>query len=494
MVRRDSIDLGVWSRVCARAAHRAARYPCHPGGGAVPGADRAPEPRLERWRPEITASLRTLRSGGSGPLRFLALPRRHGQRRAGSTGRVRTRSARSADSAAGLSGPQLAGQPLVDGKGPANHPFGAEPLAHPCQARPAPIRCAPGPDPSSSATIASAIAGASRGGTSRPVSPSTTTSGMPPAVVATMGRAAAIASSSDVPSPSVTELITKTSNPLSSARTSVRNPVSTTCFVEVELLESGARARPQLALADDDEPRVRAARARTIGRRVDQVTAAPCGARARRCSRRPARGAGNQNSSRTFSRLDGQHAVDVHALVDGARSRSAAMPSSTSIARIASEARNETVDLAVLPPRERVGLQMESRRGGRPRAAGRGEGERRWTGAVAATATACGSCACTTSGASSRSTRDSATPPEVHLAGGRQRQHLAAVVGAPPQFAVRVRDQHDAVPERAKAAASSAAPGSGPPPGLRRVDLHREHYALAARSAARLPRASRTSA
>ena len=42
--------------------------------------------------------------------------------------------------------------------------------------------------------MASAIAASSRGGTRMPVTPSTTTSGMPPVAVATMGLAAAIAS------------------------------------------------------------------------------------------------------------------------------------------------------------------------------------------------------------------------------------------------------------------------------------------------------------
>ena len=50
----------------------------------------------------------------------------------------------------------------------------------------------------------------------------------PPVRVATTGRALAMASRSDVPSPSVTELMTKTSNPLWSDNTSGRNPARMT--------------------------------------------------------------------------------------------------------------------------------------------------------------------------------------------------------------------------------------------------------------------------
>ena len=62
-------------------------------------------------------------------------------------------------------------------------------------------------------TIARASAGASRGGTSIPLTPSSTISGMPPLRVATIGVLQPMASRSEVPRPSVTELIANTSNP-----------------------------------------------------------------------------------------------------------------------------------------------------------------------------------------------------------------------------------------------------------------------------------------
>ena len=50
------------------------------------------------------------------------------------------------------------------------------------------------------------------------------------------GRPHAMASRADVPSPSLTELITKTSNPLCSESTSERNPARTTCFSKFDCL------------------------------------------------------------------------------------------------------------------------------------------------------------------------------------------------------------------------------------------------------------------
>ena len=76
-----------------------------------------------------------------------------------------------------------------------------------------------------------------------PVSPSTTTSGMPPAVVATIGLPQAIASSSDVPSPSVTELITKMSNALCSDRTSGAEAGQQDVLLEVMLLDLALERR-----------------------------------------------------------------------------------------------------------------------------------------------------------------------------------------------------------------------------------------------------------
>ena len=117
-------------------------------------------------------------------------------------------------------------------------------------------------------------------------------------------------------------------------------------------------ALAQLALADDDEARVRdLAHARAPRRRRDALAFVRRPAR-RRC-RRPARRAAARTRAcaSTVGCLSMQ--PDVDAVVDGRRSRSAAMPSATSIAAIASRRRDEDVDLPVLPPRERVALQMK---------------------------------------------------------------------------------------------------------------------------------------
>ena len=64
-----------------------------------------------------------------------------------------------------------------------------------------------------------------------------------------------MASSSDVPSPSVTELMTKMSNALCTDSTSGRKPASRTCFSRWRC-DLVLERRPQLALAGDDEARV----------------------------------------------------------------------------------------------------------------------------------------------------------------------------------------------------------------------------------------------
>ena len=79
---------------------------------------------------------------------------------------------------------------------------------------------------------------------------------MPPARVATIGRAHAIASSSDVPSPSVTELIANRSKPLMQPSTSVRKPGQQHVLLEMVLVDLLLEALAQLAFAEDDEARV----------------------------------------------------------------------------------------------------------------------------------------------------------------------------------------------------------------------------------------------
>ena len=76
-------------------------------------------------------------------------------------------------------------------------------------------------------------------------------------MVATIGLPHAIASSSDVPSPSVTELITKMSNALWTDRTSGRKPVEEDVLLQVMVLDLPLQRRTQLAFAGDHEPRVR---------------------------------------------------------------------------------------------------------------------------------------------------------------------------------------------------------------------------------------------
>ena len=79
---------------------------------------------------------------------------------------------------------------------------------------------------------------------------------MPPARVATIGRAQAIASSSDVPSPSVTELMTNRSKPLMQPMHVGAEPGQQDVLLEVVLAHLLLEMLAQLAFAEDDEPRV----------------------------------------------------------------------------------------------------------------------------------------------------------------------------------------------------------------------------------------------
>ena len=89
-----------------------------------------------------------------------------------------------------------------------------------------------------------------------PVTPSTTTSGMPPVAVATMGLAAAIASRSDVPRPSVIELIDEDVEGLVEREDVGPEAGEEDMLLEAPLLDLPLERRSQLALAGDDKARV----------------------------------------------------------------------------------------------------------------------------------------------------------------------------------------------------------------------------------------------
>ena len=74
MVRRDEVDLGVWTRVPPAEADRAARHARHPPR-PMPAADALRQSGLEDGGGHHRVAART-RSRRSGPLRFLTLPRR----------------------------------------------------------------------------------------------------------------------------------------------------------------------------------------------------------------------------------------------------------------------------------------------------------------------------------------------------------------------------------------------------------------------------------
>ena len=150
-----------------------------------------------------------------------------------------------------------------------------------------------------------------------------------------MAREQAIASSSAVPSPSVTELIANRSKPFMHPSTSVRNPGRKHVFLEVVVAHLTLERFAQLAFAEDDETDVRHL-ANDQARGLDEVALALVGnqrgdvADDRRMMGQPER----------LVHVDGRrraHVIDVDAFVNGHRPFGDT-PSATSIWRMASEA------------------------------------------------------------------------------------------------------------------------------------------------------------
>ena len=121
--------------------------------------------------------------------------------------------------------------------------------ARPIRWRVAALRC------KSPSACASAVG--SCGGTRSPVSPWSTASTIPPALVATTGRARAMASRMLVPSPSVFELMTKTSAARSLGRTSSVKPGRNTSSSRPSCLvwrSRSARSSPSPRMTSLPEP------------------------------------------------------------------------------------------------------------------------------------------------------------------------------------------------------------------------------------------------
>ena len=212
------------------------------------------------------------------------------------------------------------------------------------------------PRPSSSLTIAARHRRRDRAvQPGMPVSPSTTTSGMPPARVATIGLPHAMASSSDVRGLG-DRAHAKMSNALCSESTSGRNPASSTCFSRCCSLILPLERRPQFALAGDDEPRVRHLRQHQQAASI-RWRWPLCGTSA---ATLPTMGAGEAaRTPRAGRRAAHARRARDRCLRGRSTARAAGTPSATSILRIASGRADEAVDLTVLPPRQRVAAKME---------------------------------------------------------------------------------------------------------------------------------------
>ena len=224
-------------------------------------------------------------------------------------------------------------------------------------------------------------------------------------------RPHAIASSSEVPSPSVIELITNRSKLLMHPSTSVRNPGRSTCFSRWCSRICRSSVFAELALAEDDEARIGHGLHHEV-RRVDQVALALVRARARRRCRRPARRCGRKNVSCRFTGGAACDVCQVDAFVDRHRliGRHAVLEqhAADGVGR-----GDETVDLPVLPARERVRLEVKIHA---PRC---DDGGRRvpvavwpWTAQARPPPRRAGSWAWITSGCSRLSSRESRHPAD----------------------------------------------------------------------------------
>ena len=121
----------------------------------------------------------------------------------------------------------------------------------------------------STPAISRASASGSAGGTSAPVTPSSTSSGLPPTSVAITGRPVAIASRIVFEMPSARDGSTKQSRPRRIAGTSVRSPGSQARWATRACVEDAFDLRAQRAVADDREPHA-GRRARRDGQRAHE--------------------------------------------------------------------------------------------------------------------------------------------------------------------------------------------------------------------------------
>ena len=160
---------------------------------------------------------------------------------------------------------------------------------------------------------------------------------MPPAAVATIGLPQAIASSSEVPSPSVTELIDEHVEPLDAAEHVGAEARQQHVLLEVVLADLPLERLAQLAFAEDRRTARRAPAGRPSAAASIRWRWPLCGTSA---ATLPTTGAscGSQNASCTFTGGAASHVLDVDAFVHRRPCAPAGTPSATSIVRIASDA------------------------------------------------------------------------------------------------------------------------------------------------------------
>ena len=179
---------------------------------------------------------------------------------------------------------------------------------------------------------------------------------MPPVSLATVGFDSAIASRSDVPSPSKSELMTNTSKLLMNDRMSARNPGSSTCLSRCSSLicrSSAGRSSPSPRITNRASGTSRTTSAAASMRYLCPFScvSARDGADDGRVRRQP-------ELRVNVRRRLGLHAMEIDAFVD--RDDRVGVDAVADQHLVDGIRRgDEAVDLVILPARERVPLQVE---------------------------------------------------------------------------------------------------------------------------------------